>query len=133
MEQGPLLAVLKKAFALFGTIPILQFLTGSDYDLLFRRIHPGKLQEHLANDQAFFVELVARCRGAGIPIRVRPEQIVGLLYPIVFSMLHEEDRNWGRNELSGGIDSLLELVAAFCLGEVELQLQRPAGPAPDAG
>jgi hypothetical protein len=33
--------------------------------------------------------------------------------------------------LSGSIDSLLELVAAFCLGEVDIQFQEPVGPAPE--
>jgi AcrR family transcriptional regulator len=119
--RARLFAVLKKAFTLFETIPILQFLTGSDFDVLFRRLPGEKLQEHLANDQAFFEELIGRCRSAGIPIRAQPEQIVGLLYPFVLTILHEDD--WGRNNFGGSTDLLLELVAAFCLGEVEIRLQ----------
>jgi AcrR family transcriptional regulator len=127
--RARLFAVLKKAFTLFETIPILQFFTGSDFDLLFRRMPAEKLQKHLANDRAFFEELIARCQNAGIPIRAQPEQIVGVLYPLVLTILHEGD--WGRNNFSGSIDLLLELVAAFCLGEVEIQLQEPISPAPD--
>jgi len=52
--RARLFAVLKKAFTLFETIPILRFFTSSDYDLLFRRIPAEKLQEHLANDRVFF-------------------------------------------------------------------------------
>ena len=125
--RARLLAVLKKAFALFETIPILQFFTGSDFDLLFRRLPAEKLQEHLVSDRAFLEELVARCQAAGIPIRAQPEQIVGVLYPVVLAILHEGD--WGRSNFSSGTDLLLELVAAFCLGEVELQLQEPINPA----
>jgi len=128
--RARLLAVLKKAFTLFGTIPILQFFTGSDFDLLFRRLPAEKLQEHLVSDRAFFEELIIRCQNAGIPIRAPSEQIVSVLYPLVLTILHEDD--WGRSNFGGGIDLLLELVAAFCLGEVEIQLQKPINPAPDS-
>jgi AcrR family transcriptional regulator len=126
--RARLFAVLKKAFALLKTIPILQFFTGSDYDLLFRRIPPEKLQEHLASDRMFFEELVTRCQNADIPIRARAEEISSLLYPLVLAILHEDDL--GQNNFSGSIDLLLELVAAFCLGEVEIQVQKPISPAP---
>ena len=128
--RARLFAVFKKAFALLKTIPILQFFTGSDYDLLFRRIPAEKLQEHLANDRMFFEELFTRCQNAGIPIRARPEEIISLLYPLVLATLREDDL--GGNNLFDSIDLLLELVAAFCLGEVEIQLQKPINPAPDS-
>ena len=124
--RARLFSVFKKAFILFKTIPILQFFTSSDYDLLFRRIPVEKLQEHLASDRMFFDELIAHCQDAGIPIRVKAEQISGLLYPLVLSILHENDLS--RDFFSGGIDSLLELVAAFCLGEVEILLQNQSTP-----
>jgi hypothetical protein len=41
--------------------------------------------------------------------------------------LQENDRV--PNNFKGNIDLLLELVAAFCLGEVEIQLQKPLSPA----
>ena len=125
--RARLFAIFKKAFGLLKSIPILQFFTGSDYDLLFRRVPPEKLQEHLANDRIFFAELVTRCQNAGIPIQAQPEEIGSLLYPLVLSILHEDDL--GQNTISGSVDMLLELVAAFCLGEVEIQLQRPGGSA----
>jgi len=128
--RARLFAVLKKAFVLVKTIPILQFFTGSDYDLLFRRIPAEKLQEHLANDRMFFQELIAHCQNAGIPIRAQPEQIGGLLYPLVMSILPENDL--GQDHFGGSMDLLLELIAAFCLGEVEIQLAKPLSPAPNS-
>ncbi len=128
--RARLFAVFKTAFALLKTIPILQFFTGSDYDLLFRRVPAEKLQEHLASDRMFFEELITRCQNAGIPIRAQPEEISGLLYPLVLAILHEDDL--GLNNFGGSIDLLLELVAAFCLGEVEIQLQKPLSPTPAA-
>ncbi len=119
--RARLLAILKKAFAIVETMPILQFVTGSDYDLVFRRLPAEVLQEHMASDQAFIEELVARCRDAGMPIRAQPEQIVGLLYPLVVTILHKDD--WGGLNFGGSADLYLELVAAFCLGEIECQLE----------
>ena len=126
--RARLLVVFKRALALVQTIPILQFFSGSDYDLLFRRIPAEKLQEHLASDRVFFEELVTRCQNAGIPIRARPAEISGLLYLLVLTILHEDDLI--RTNFSGSIDLLLELVAAFCLGEVEIQIQKSISPAP---
>ena len=127
--RARLLVVFKKAFDLLKKIPVLQFFTGRDYDLLFRKIPAEKLQEHLASDQLFFKELVMRCQNAGIAIRVQPEELSGLLYLLVLAIMHEDDLSL--NHFSSSIDLLLELIAAFCLGEVEIELQRPISPAPD--
>lgn len=124
--RARLFAVLKKAFNLFEAIPLLHFFTGSDFDLLFRRIPAEKLTEHLTSDQAFFNEVITHCQKAGIPIQAKPEQITELLYPLVPAILHEN--NWSQANFSGNIDPLLELIAAFCLGEVELQLQKSTSP-----
>src|SRR5512136_3106651 len=128
--RARLLVVFKKAIDLLKTIPILQFFTGSDFDLLFRKVPAEKLQEHLASDRMFFEELVTRCQDAGIPIRAQPEEISGLLYPLVLSIMHEDDLSL--NNFGDSIDLLLELAAAFCLGEVEIQIQKPMNPILDA-
>ncbi len=125
--RARLFAVLKKAFNLFEAIPILQFFTGSDYDLLFRRIPAKILQEHLDSDRVFLEELITRCQNAGIPIRAQTEQIIGLLYMLILAILHEDD--FGRYRFNRSIDLLLELVAAFCLGEIEIHHPKPIGPA----
>lgn len=119
--RARLYAVLQKAFALFREIPILQFATGEDYELVFRRLPAEKFQAHLANDRAFIETLFERLRAAGIPIQAPPEQMVDLLYPLVLSIIHQDDL--GESGIRSHIDPLLELVAAYCLGEVELGLQ----------
>lgn len=121
--RARLLAVLKRAFSLLKTMPLLQFLTGSDYDRLFRRMPAERVQEHLASDRVFIQELITRCQNAGIPIQARIEEISGLLYALVLTILHEDD--FGPAQFSGTTDLLLELVAAFCLGEVETEYQKP--------
>jgi len=116
-----LFAVLKQAFSLLESLPILQFLTGSDYDLLFRRLPAEILQEHMSSDIRFIEDLVAHCRQAGIPIQAQPEQIIGLLYPLVLTALHKM-RWYGATSTAALMCSWS--CAAYCLGEVALQPSR---------
>jgi AcrR family transcriptional regulator len=127
--RARLFAVFQQAFRLVKTIPLLQFLTSRDFDLLVRRVPPETFQEHLASDRVFVNELITRCRNAGIPIRAQPEVIISLMYPLVLTVLHE-DEYAGALRVGGAVEVFLELVAAFCLGEVELQLQPPSTPPP---
>jgi AcrR family transcriptional regulator len=122
--RARLFALLHHAFQRVKTIPLLQFLTGADYDLLFRRVPPETFQEHVAQDRAFVNELITRCQHAGIPIRVQPEEMISLLYPLVLTILHEDEYS-GTFPLGGSVDVFLEVVAALWLGEIELQLQPP--------
>lgn len=117
--RARLVKILRKAFTLFTTIPLLQFFNSSEYEFLFRRLPGNKLQEHLESDLHFFEELIARCKQAGIPIQASLEQISMLLYAVFFSSLHEND--FGMSSFSGASELLLELTAAFCLGEVTIQ------------
>ncbi len=117
--RARLYAIFKQSFTVLRSMPMLKFITGSDFELIFRKLPAEKLQEHLAGDQAFFVELVERCRAAGIPIQVPPAEIGRLLYPLVMASLHEDDLDL--ENFTGNVDALLELIAAYCLGEVALQ------------
>jgi AcrR family transcriptional regulator len=121
--RARLLVVLHKAFDRFKTVPILHFFTSSDYDVLFRRVPVEKLQEHLASDQMFIKELLDRCATAGIPIRAQFGEVSGLLYALVLTFLHEDD--FGPGNLKGTVDTLMELVAAFCMGEVAIPVSIP--------
>ncbi len=129
--RARLFALLHHAFHRVKTIPLLQFLTGNDYDLLFRRVPPEIFQEHLAHDRVFVNELITRCQNAGIPLRVQTEEILSLLYPLVLTILHEEEYS-GAFPLGGSVDVFLELVAAIWLGEIELQLQPPGTLSPSS-
>ena len=119
--RARLLAVLSKAFEILKTAPILRFVTGADFDLLLSRVPDATLRDHLFGDLKFFEELISRCQNAGIPIRAKPEQIMSLLFPLVFVAGHEE--NLGGKDAGGGTEGLLELVAAFSLGEIQVQFR----------
>ncbi len=116
--RARLLAVLKVAIDLFRTIPMLQAFTGVDYDLLFRRVPPEKLKQHIAADRAFLDEVIGRSRAAGIPVTIRAEELSGLLYVLVVAIMHEGEL--GPEGFGKPVDVLLELMAAYCLGEVRL-------------
>jgi hypothetical protein len=120
-SRARLYAILKKAFELFESVPLLNFLTGWDYDTLFRRVPPEKFQEHMHSDQNFFADIFSRCQANGINIRIQPDQLMGLLYPLAVTLIHKEDI--GKEALTANMDLMLELIAAYCLGEVESHLQ----------
>jgi AcrR family transcriptional regulator len=124
--RARLFAILKKAFAVFLETPLLRSFTGSDYDQIIRRIPAESFEGHLTNDMTFFESLIARCQRSGIPVQVPPRQIAGLLFPLVLGMLPQDDR--GPTAFPGSVDMHLELIAAYCLGEVELQLQDTPDP-----
>ncbi len=129
--RARLFALLQHAFHRVKTIPLLQFLTSNDYDLLFRRLPPETLQEHVAHDRAFINELIIRCQNAGIPIRVQTEEMISLLYPLVMMILHE-DEYAGTFPLGNSASVFLEVVAAIWLGEIELKLQPPGTLSPSS-
>ena len=122
--RSRLTQALKAAFRSLETTPMLQLFTGGDVELLFSRLEPGKLQRHLVADRAFLDELITRSRAAGIPIRINAQQLTELLYPLVLAVLHREDL--GRQAFDWDVDVLLQLVAAYCLGEVRLEAGSPA-------
>ncbi len=124
-QRARLFAGLHKAFTLIHDMPILKFIPSSDYELIFSRIPPERLQEHLVNDQAFMQELFDHLQTSGIELQVQPEQIVELLYPLAIALIHEDELPI--NTFKGNMDVFLELIAAFCLGEVDLQLQGQPG------
>ncbi len=131
-QPGPtprarLFNILKESFTLVMHMPIFQFLMGIDFDLLFRRVPAEKLQEHLASDRVFIEELIKSCQEAGIPICLSVEQISEVLYQLVMMTIHQAD--FGAGGLPGTPDVMLELVAAYCLGEVEIQVAN-AAPVP---
>lgn len=130
--RARLLAVFKQAFSVWKTMPILRLFSTGDYELLYRRFPPEKLRTHLQADQVFVDELIARCQEAGIPIRAPVEQITGLMYAAVFSSMHEADLGQAGFP-NGGMDILLELIAAFCLGEIELEAVMPGDPGHRSG
>jgi AcrR family transcriptional regulator len=113
--------ILKGAFAIFQELPILRNFSGNDFDLIFRMVPADKFQEHIASDSEFFQELFNRCEAAEIPIKVKAGQIVGLLYPLVIAFLNNKESD--KMNFFGSINMNLELIAAFCLGEVELKSQ----------
>lgn len=121
--RARLYQIFRKAIELFSSLPILRVFSSGDFELLFQRVPGKKLQDHLSSDQQFFDELISGCQNAGIPIKVKADQVVSLFYPLVISIFQEADLS--QKQLSGNLDVLLELIAAYCVGEVELQLQDP--------
>jgi AcrR family transcriptional regulator len=124
--RARLYGILKGSFDLFRELPILRFFSGSDFGMLIHRVPAEKFHEHVDSDRGFFDQLLAACREAGIPVKVKPEEIVSMLYPLVIAFL--SDTETGEKSLTANIDGHLELIAAYCLGEVTLEHQLPGAP-----
>lgn len=120
-----LTSVLIESFSKWKDIPLLQIFNHADYEIVFLKSGPEKIQEHIESDLAFFRDLIARCRAGGIPIAVSPGEFSSLMYALFFVSLHTEDLGPGR--LAAALNTLADLVAAHCLGEIEKPL--PAGDA----
>jgi len=121
-SRARLSAVFKKTLSLWKTIPMLQLFTSGDLEVLFRRIPAEKLRAHLQADDVFMQQLITRCQQAGIPICRGANEIMGLLYAILLTTLHKTDFD---PKFMETVDVLIELVSAYCLGEIELIIPTP--------
>jgi len=119
--RARLYKIFQKAIQLFSSLPILRIFSSGDFELLFQRIPEKKIKDHLGSDQAFFNILIERCQNSGIPFKANADLVVSMFYPLIMSVFQEEKNS--HNKLGGNLEALLELIAAYCVGEVELKLQ----------
>ena len=119
--------MLQTAFTTWKTTPILRQVTQAEYALLLAKMPPEAVQEHLQGDRAFIERWLARSREAGIQITVTGEQIAGLMNAMFFVSLHEDD--FGPGNYPGTTDLLLDMIAAYCVGELvpEQEAAQPPG------
>jgi AcrR family transcriptional regulator len=121
-QRARLAAALRKAFTLWRTVPLLRVFTSTDFELIAGRVGPEQVEEHMRSDGNFFLELIETCRANDIPVTAAPEKIGGLLYALFFTSLHEDDLKPAG--LGGALEILIELTAAYCLGEIETTTER---------
>jgi len=53
-----------------------------------------------------------------MPLRASLDDVSGLMYVLFLSSLHQDEFG---PEFAGTVDLLVELAAAFCLGEVKIE------------
>ena len=111
--------VFQTAFSIWKSMPILRQITQLEYALLLEKMPTEKVQEHLRSDRDFIDRLIQTGRESGIFIEVGGDQIAGLMNAIFFVSLHEDD--FGPGAYPGTIDLLLELISAYCVGEVTVE------------
>jgi AcrR family transcriptional regulator len=116
--RARLVAVLTEAYSSWRQIPVLQFFAHSEYERLLHRVPREIFDEHVEADEVFMRQLITRCREQGIPIQIAPKELRALTYALFFTSFHEEDPL--PLVVPGTLALLIELVAAYCLGEVEL-------------
>jgi AcrR family transcriptional regulator len=109
--------VFQTAFSIWKSFPILKQVTQVEYSLLLEKMPQEKVLEHLQSDREFVNVLILRCQEAGILITAGGDAIAGLMNALFFISLHEDD--FGPDTYPGTIDLLLNLVAAYCVGEIQ--------------
>lgn len=119
--RARLYGILKTAFNLFRELPIMHFFSAGDLGTLMHQIPAEKFREHIASDEGFFDQLLAACGEAGIPVTVGAADIVNMLYPLVIAFL--SDTGPGEISLTSNLNANLELIAAYCVGEIKLECQ----------
>jgi AcrR family transcriptional regulator len=125
-EPGPsprarLVALLTFAFHRWKELPALQFFAYQEYNQVMNRIPAAIFEEHKQADDQFMAELIERCQAVGISIRISPSELLALSYALVLTSFHESDPLPLIG--SGTLDLMIELVAAYSLGEVHLEGQ----------
>jgi AcrR family transcriptional regulator len=106
-------------FSLWRTVPILHYFTNTDYQIVLRRMPAQNLKEHFNEDMEFMNSLFNHLNEAGIHIQVRPEIFMQIMYAMFLVALHGDD--FGPGGLEPGKGILLEIIAAYALGEISLE------------
>jgi AcrR family transcriptional regulator len=108
--------VFQTAFAIWKDFPILQQVSQVEYSLLLEKMPQEKVRDHLQSDREFIDVLIQRCQEAGILIAAGGDHIAGLMNAMFFVSLHEND--FGPEMFPGTMELLLDLISAYCVGEI---------------
>lgn len=118
--------IFQTAFSIWKSYPILKQVTQAEYALLLQKMPAEKVREHLQSDRAFIEKLIQRCQQTGILMVAGGDQLAGLMNAVFFVSLHEDD--FGPGAYPGTIDLLLDLIAAYCVGEITPTLEAVEQP-----
>jgi AcrR family transcriptional regulator len=106
-------------FELWKTVPILHVFNSAEYQVLLRRMPGETMADHVDSDMAFMRELFSRLDRAGIHLQVPAELFMQMMYAMFLVTLHGDDL--GPGGLTPGKEILLEIIAAYGLGEIKLE------------
>lgn len=100
--------ILKKAFSLWKSNPLLMGFSQEEYEYLLRKLPKEKILNHLQSDDIFIAELMKKWKGQGIEVPVEPQVFSGLMKALFYVSLHEKD--FEEDIYSVTIELLIELV-----------------------
>jgi AcrR family transcriptional regulator len=101
--------ILKKAFSLWKSHPLLIDFSQEEYEYLLRKLPKEKVLNHLQSDDIFIAELMENWKVQGIEVRVEPQVFSGLMKALFYVSLHEND--FDEDIYTETIELLIELVA----------------------
>ncbi len=111
--------VLMDMFNIWREIPLLHFFSNADYQILLRGMPDSTMAKHLQSDMKFMYTMFRHLAENGIQIKISPEIFMNLMYAMFLVTLHGDDL--GEGGLESGKMVLLELIAAYSLGEISLE------------
>jgi AcrR family transcriptional regulator len=100
--------------AAVGNPLIRRLLDEEEYQILARRMPPGRLEAHIQGDIAFARPLITELQERGTMVSLSPEVITGMLRGLLMLSLHR--REIGEEVYEEVMDLLLEFVARGLLG-----------------
>lgn len=107
--------VLKKAFSLWKSNPILKNFSQAEYEYLLRKLPPERVRAHLASDDIFIAELMEIWKSQGIEMNTMPDVVSGLMKALFFVSLHEAEFKEGI--YTETLHLLIDLVASHLFPE----------------
>lgn len=120
--RARLTAILIDIFGLWDKVPMLHILGSSDFQVLLRRMPGQSMTEHMRSDMQFMGDLYQYLDKSGIHLTAPPDVFMQLMYAMFLLMLHGSDLGPGGLDTGKGV--LLELIAAYALGELPLESDR---------
>jgi AcrR family transcriptional regulator len=101
--------VLKAAFAVWKTNPLMQHFSQEDYQYLLRKLPAERVEKHLQADDEFVVGMVEYLKEQGVQINEDPQVIAGLMQALFYVSMHEKEI--GSEMYPRTMNVLVELVA----------------------
>ncbi|MFL5803656.1 MAG: TetR/AcrR family transcriptional regulator [Roseiflexaceae bacterium] len=106
-------ALLREALSVWKHNALFAHFSREEYEYLFRKLPPAKMQAHLSKDDAFAVEFAAAWRRADVAIAREPILVSGLIRALFFISLHEEE--FGDGIYPNVIDVYIELLSSYLI------------------
>lgn len=100
--------LLSDSFSLYWKHPMFRFLNPEEYEVLFRKLPPEIVKEHLESDDVFVAELIELWEENGMRINGDAKSVSALVKSLFYTSLHAEEIGTG---FPAAFETLINLVS----------------------